>query len=180
MVISLQISRPKTTMDHIRFHEWIGNSWAALFSHPKEFTPVCTTEPVTCQLKPEFDKRHTRIIGLASMASEPCEVVEGYRGDARPRAELSDDWRHRSQGCPSCTGCCPPAWKATCDGRTPADIKRGATSSWSARTRRFKLIIVYPMTTGRNFDEVLRVITSLQLTAQHKVSTPVNGSQVTM
>jgi len=164
-----------TTEGRIRFHEWLGNSWGVLFSHPKDFTPVCTTElGYMARLKPEFDKRNTKIIGLSV---DPVESHGRWAGDIKetqgyapnfpmigdPTLAISKAW-----------GMLPASLEGSCEGRTPADNQTVRNVFVIGPDKKIKLIIVYPMTTGRNFDEVLRVIDSLQLTATHKVSTPVN------
>ena len=169
----------QTTEGPIKFHEWIGGSWAILFSHPKDFTPVCTTElGYMAKLKPEFDKRNTKIIGLSvDPVENHAEVGRRHQGDAGARAELSDDRRSRArdrEALRHAAGRRPPALS---DGRTAADNQTVRNVFVVGPDKKIKLIIVYPMTTGRNFDEVLRVIDSLQLTAKHKVATPVNWKQ---
>jgi alkyl hydroperoxide reductase subunit AhpC len=168
----------QTTEGPIRFHNWLGNSWAVLFSHPKDFTPVCTTElGYMARLKPEFDKRRTRVIGLS------VDPVEHHR-------RWSDDIRETQGHAPNYPmiadtdlevsklyGMLPAAIEGTCDGRTAADNQTVRNIFVIAPDKKIKLVIVYPMTTGRNFDEVLRVIDSLQLTAAHRVATPVNWKQ---
>jgi alkyl hydroperoxide reductase subunit AhpC len=165
----------ETTEGRIRFHEWIGNSWAVLFSHPKDFTPVCTTElGYMARLKTEFDKRNTKVLGLS------VDSVDDHR-------RWSNDIRD-TQGCApnypmiadtdlriaKLYGMLPLDVEGTCDGRTPADNQTVRNVFVVGPDRRIKLIIVYPMTTGRSFDEVLRVLDSLQLTARHRVATPDN------
>ncbi len=164
-----------TTEGPIRFHDWLGGSWAVLFSHPKDFTPVCTTElGYMAKLKPEFDKRNTKIIGLSvdpveshAKWSTDIQETQGYApnypmiGDTD--LSISKAW-----------GMLPASVEGSCEGRTPADNQTVRNVFVIGPDKKIKLVIVYPMTTGRNFDEVLRVIDSLQLTATHKVSTPVN------
>lgn len=164
-----------TTEGRLRFHEWIGDSWAVLFSHPKDFTPVCTTElGYMAKLKPEFDKRNVKIIGLSvdrvddhRRWSEDIRETQGYApnypmiGD--PDLKISKLY-----------GMLPADLEGTCDGRTPADNQTVRNVYVIGPDKRIKAMITYPMTTGRNFDEVLRVIDSLQLTAKHRVATPVN------
>src|SRR5918996_5774331 len=164
-----------TTEGRIRFHEWIGNSWAVLFSHPKDFTPVCTTElGYMAKLKPEFDMRNVKIIGLSvdrvedhKRWSQDIRDTQGYAPNypmmADPDLKISKLW-----------GMLPAELEATCDGRTPADNQTVRNVYVIGPDKKIKLMITYPMTTGRNFDEVLRVIDSLQLTAKHRVATPVN------
>ena len=167
-----------TTEGKINFHQWIGNQWAILFSHPKDFTPVCTTElGYVAKLKPEFDKRNTKVIGLSA---DPVSDHKKWVGDIAETqgtpinypligddqlvvAKLYDMLPAEASGDPT---------------------KRTATDNQTVRNvfvvgpdKKLKLILVYPMTTGRNFDEVLRVIDSLQLTAKHKVATPANWEQ---
>ena len=149
----------ETTEGRIRFHDWIGDKWAVLFSHPKDFTPVCTTElGYMARIKPEFDKRGVKIIGLSvDPVDKPCQMGERHQGDAGLRAELSDDRRHRSQRVQALRHAAR---------RVPGDAgKRTAADNQTVRNvfvigpdKKIKLILVYPMTTGRNFDEVLRVI----------------------
>ncbi len=168
-----------TTDGRIRFHEWLGDSWAVLFSHPKDFTPVCTTElGYMARLKPEFDKRNTKVIGLSV---DPVDNHKRWANDIKEtqglRAELSDDRRHRSQdleGVGHAAG--RPRGQPPTDGLPPT-TQTVRNVFVVGPDKKIKLIIVYPMSTGRNFDEVLRVIDSLQLTATHKVSTPVNWKQ---
>jgi alkyl hydroperoxide reductase subunit AhpC len=164
-----------TTEGRIRFHEWIGDSWAVLFSHPKDFTPVCTTElGYMAKLKPEFDRRNTRIIGLSIDSLEDhvrwANDIEETQG-AAPNYPLIGDVDLRIA---KLYGMLPASTTGTATGRTPADNQTVRTVFVVGPDKKIKLIIAYPMTTGRNFDEVLRVLDSLQLTAKHKVSTPVN------
>jgi len=164
-----------TTEGCIRFHEWIGDSWAVLFSHPKDFTPVCTTElGYMAKLKPEFVRRNTKIIGLSV---DPVEDHTKWANDIRetqgvaPNYPMIGDTDLRVA---KLYGMLPADAMDTCEGRTPADNQTVRTVFVIGPDKRIKLMIAYPMTTGRNFDEVLRVIDSLQLTAKHRVSTPVN------
>ena len=165
----------ETTEGRIRFHDWIGDSWAVLFSHPKDFTPVCTTElGYMAKLKPEFDKRNTKIIGLSvdpvdrhSKWSEDIKETQGYA----PNYPMIGD---TDLTVSKLYGMLPASLSATFEGRTAADNQTVRNVFVIGPDKKVKLIIVYPMTTGRNFDEVLRVIDSLQLTAKHKVATPVN------
>ena len=168
----------ESTEGRIRFHDWIGDSWAVLFSHPKDFTPVCTTElGYMARIKPEFDKRGVKIIGLSV---DPIGGHDGlgdrHRGDAgrRPNYPIIADPDFRSR---RSTGCCRRATSGDPKERTPADNQTVRNVFVIGPDKKVKLILVYPMTTGRNFDEVLRVIDSLQLTAKHKVATPVNWKQ---
>jgi thioredoxin-dependent peroxiredoxin len=167
-----------TTDGRIRFHDWIGDSWAVLFSHPKDFTPVCTTElGYMARLKPEFDKRNTKIIGLS------VDRVEDHR---RWSNDIKETQGHAPNypmiGDPDLKisklyEMLPASIDGTCDGRTPADNQTVRNVFVVGPDKKIKLILTYPMTTGRNFDEVLRVIDSLQLTAKHRVATPVNWKQ---
>jgi alkyl hydroperoxide reductase subunit AhpC len=165
----------ETTSGPIRFHDWIGDSWAVLFSHPKDFTPVCTTElGYMAKLKPEFDKRNTKIIGLSvdpidrhSKWSEDIKETQGYA----PNYPMIGDTDLKVS---KLYGMLPASLSGGAEGRTAADNMTVRNVFVIGPDKKVKLIIVYPMTTGRNFDEVLRVIDSLQLTAKHKVATPVN------
>jgi alkyl hydroperoxide reductase subunit AhpC len=168
----------QTTEGPIRFHEWIGDSWAVLFSHPKDFTPVCTTElGYMAKMKPEFDKRNTKLIGLSvdpvdSHAKWSVDIKE-TQGYAPNYPMIGDTDLSISK----LYGMLPADVSGTSDGRTAADNMTVRNVFVIGPDKKVKLIIVYPMTTGRNFDEVLRVIDSLQLTAKHKVATPVNWKQ---
>jgi len=164
-----------TTEGTIHFHEWMGNSWAVLFSHPKDFTPVCTTElGYMARLKPEFDKRNTKIIGLSvdpvdnhRRWSSDIKETQGYA----PNYPMIGDIDLKIS---KLYGMLPATLEGTCEGRTPTDNQTVRNVFVIGPDKKIKLVIVYPMTTGRNFDEVLRVIDSLQLTAKHRVATPVN------
>jgi alkyl hydroperoxide reductase subunit AhpC len=165
----------QTTEGRIRFHDWIGDSWVVLFSHPKDFTPVCTTElGYMAKIKPEFDRRHVKIIGLSV---DPVENHQKWSTDIKetqgyaPNYPMIGDTDLKVS---KLYGMLPATLEGTSDGRTPADNQTVRNVFVVGPDKKIKLIIVYPMTTGRNFDEVLRVIDSLQLTAKHKVSTPVN------
>ena len=165
----------ETTEGRIRFHEWLGGSWGVLFSHPKDFTPVCTTElGYMARLKPEFDKRHTKVIGLSV---DPVDQHAKWSTDIRetqgvaPNYPMIGDTRLEVS---KLYGMLPAELPGTSEGRTAADNQTVRNVFVVGPDKKIKLIIVYPMTTGRNFDEVLRVLDSLQLTAAHKVSTPVN------
>ena len=164
-----------STEGRIRFHDWIGNSWAVLFSHPKDFTPVCTTElGYMAKIKPEFDKRGVKIIGLSvdpieRHASWSADIAE-TQGHAPNFPMIGDTDFNVSKlygMLPATTGGDPLK-------RTAADNQTVRNVFVIGPDKKVKLILVYPMTTGRNFDEVLRVIDSLQLTACYKVATPVN------
>jgi alkyl hydroperoxide reductase subunit AhpC len=167
-----------TTEGRIRFHDWIGDSWAVLFSHPKDFTPVCTTElGYMAKIKPEFDRRNTKIIGLSVDSSDDHERwakdIEETQGTAPNYPIIGDADLQVSK----LYGMLPADLAGDATGRTPADNQTVRNVFVVGPDKKIKLILVYPMTTGRNFDEVLRVIDSLQLTAQHKVSTPVNWNR---
>jgi thioredoxin-dependent peroxiredoxin len=167
-----------TTKGRIRFHEWIGDSWAILFSHPKDFTPVCTTElGYMARIKPEFDRRNVKVIGLSV---DPLDRHEDWVDDieetqgARPDYPIiSDADFHVSK----LYGMLPGSVDGDPLVRTPADNQTVRNVFVIGPDKKVKLILVYPMTTGRNFDEVLRVIDSLQLTANHKVATPAQWQQ---
>jgi alkyl hydroperoxide reductase subunit AhpC len=179
MAIALNDTAPDfeadTTEGRIRFHDWIGDSWAVLFSHPKDFTPVCTTElGYMAKIKPEFDARGVKIIGLSV---DPMDRHEGWvkdieetQGHAPNFPIISDATFEISKT----YGMLPASTSGDPLQRTPADNQTVRNVFVIGPDKKVKLILVYPMTTGRNFDEVLRVIDSLQLTAKHKVSTPVN------
>jgi alkyl hydroperoxide reductase subunit AhpC len=167
-----------TTEGRVRFHEWIGDSWAVLFSHPKDFTPVCTTElGYMAKLKPEFDRRRVKIIGLSVDSTGDHEVwaqdIEETQG-ARPNYPIIGDDRFEVS---KLYGMLPASAAGDPQQRTPADNQTVRNVFVIGPDKKIKLILVYPMTTGRNFDEVLRVIDSLQLTAKHRVATPVNWKQ---
>jgi alkyl hydroperoxide reductase subunit AhpC len=164
-----------TTEGRIKFHDWIGDSWAVLFSHPKDFTPVCTTElGYMAKIKPEFDARNTKIIGLSVDALDNHEAwakdIEETQGAAPNYPIISDSDFNVSK----LYGMLPADTSGDAAGRTPADNQTVRNVFVIGPDKKVKLILVYPMTTGRNFDEVLRVIDSLQLTAKYKVATPVN------
>ena len=164
-----------TTEGRIKFHDWIGDSWAVLFSHPKDFTPVCTTElGYMAKIKPDFDARNTKIIGLSVDALDNHEAwakdIEETQGTAPNYPIISDSDFNVSK----LYGMLPADTSGDATGRTPADNQTVRNVFVIGPDKKVKLILVYPMTTGRNFDEVLRVIDSLQLTAGHKVATPVN------
>jgi alkyl hydroperoxide reductase subunit AhpC len=165
----------ETTQGKISFHEWLGNSWGVLFSHPKDFTPVCTTElGYMARLKPEFDKRGVKIIGLSvdpvDRHRDWAKDIEDTQGMAPNYPMIGDPTLAVSK----LYDMLPAAAGESCEGRTPADNQTVRTVYVIGPDRKIKLTISYPMTTGRNFDEVLRVIDSLQLTAKHRVATPVN------
>ena len=167
-----------TTEGRIRFYDWIGDSWAVLFSHPKDFTPVCTTElGYMAREKPEFDRRNVKIIGLSVDALKDHERwardIEETQGTAPNYPIIGDADYNVSK----LYGMLPPSTSGDPLERTPADNQTVRNVFVIGPDKKIKLILVYPMTTGRNFDEVLRVIDSLQLTAKHKVATPVNWQQ---
>jgi alkyl hydroperoxide reductase subunit AhpC len=167
-----------TTSGPIKFHDWLGDSWGVLFSHPKDFTPVCTTElGYMAKLKPEFDKRNVKVIGLsvdpvdahAKWSNDIAETqgtAPNYPMIGDPELKVAKVW-----------GMLPAELAPSSQGRTAADNQTVRNVFVVGPDKKIKLILVYPMTTGRNFDEVLRVIDSLQLTAKHKVATPVNWKQ---
>jgi alkyl hydroperoxide reductase subunit AhpC len=165
----------ETTEGRIRFHDWIGDYWVVLFSHPKDFTPVCTTElGYMAKIKPEFDRRGVKIIGLSVDSTGDHErwaadIEETQR--ARPNYPIigDDDFNVAKL-----YGMLPAAISGDAKARTPADNQTVRNVFVIGPDKKIKLILVYPMTTGRNFDELLRVIDSLQLTATHRVATPVN------
>ena len=168
----------ETTEGNIRFHDWIGDSWAVLFSHPKDFTPVCTTElGYMAKIKPEFDRRDTKIIGLSvdpvGSHDKWADDIRETQGDAPNYPIIGDGDFTVSK----LYGMLPARTSGDPSLRTPADNQTVRNVFVIGPDKKIKLILVYPMTTGRNFDEVLRVIDSLQLTARHKVSTPVNWRQ---
>jgi alkyl hydroperoxide reductase subunit AhpC len=168
----------ETTEGKIRFHDWVGDSWAVLFSHPKDFTPVCTTElGYMAKIKPEFDRRGVKIIGLSVDPTGDHERwakdIEETQGTAPNYPIIGDhDFNVSKQ-----YGMLAQETAGDPGSRTPADNQTVRNVFVIGPDKKIKLILVYPMTTGRNFDEVLRVIDSLQLTAHHKVSTPVNWKQ---
>jgi len=168
----------ETTQGKINFHEWIGDGWAILFSHPKNFTPVCTTElGYMAGLKPEFDKRHAKVIGLSvdpvpdhERWSKDIEETQGHAinypliGDPELKVAKAYDMLPEDAG-------------NTSAGRTPADNATVRSVFVIGPDKKIKAMLTYPMSTGRNFDEVLRLLDSVQLTAKHKVATPVNWKQ---
>ena len=165
----------ETTEGRIHFHEWIGDSWAVLFSHPKDFTPVCTTElGYMAKVKPEFERRNVKIIGLSVDSSSDHEAwardIEETQGAAPNYPLIGDPYLTVAK----LYGMLAAESSGEAKSRTPADNQTVRNVFVIGPDKKIKLILVYPMTTGRNFDEVLRVIDSLQLTATHKVATPVN------
>src|SRR5690349_16006848 len=164
-----------TTQGRIRFHDWLGSDWGVLVSHPKDFTTVCTTElGLMARLKPVFDRRLTKVIGLSVDPVARHEAwskeIEETQGHAPNYPMIGDDNLEISK----LYGMLPASTEGTCDGRTAADNQTVRWVYVIGPDKKIKLMIAYPMTTGRNFDEVLRVIDSLQLTAKHRVSTPAN------
>jgi alkyl hydroperoxide reductase subunit AhpC len=165
----------ETTEGPIKFHDWIGDSWAVLFSHPKDFTPICTTElGYMAKIKPEFDRRGVKVIGLSvdpiDSHGKWLDDIEETQG-ARPNYPIISD---ADFNVAKLYGMLPASTSGDPTQRTPADNQTVRNVFVIGPDKKIKLILVYPMTTGRNFDEVLRVIDSLQLTANHKVATPVN------
>jgi alkyl hydroperoxide reductase subunit AhpC len=167
-----------TTQGRIAFHDWIGDSWAVLFSHPKDFTPVCTTElGYMAKIQPEFDRRNVKVIGLSV---DPMDKHEQWVDDieetqgARPTYPIIADADFNVS---TLYEMLPAGTSGDPAQRTPAENQTVRNVFVVGPDKKIKLILVYPMTTGRNFDEVLRVIDSLQLTAKHRVSTPVNWKQ---
>jgi thioredoxin-dependent peroxiredoxin len=164
-----------TTQGKVNFHEWMGDGWAVLFSHPKDFTPICTTElGYMAGLGPEFAKRNCKIIGLS---------VDPVSSHGKWAADIEETSGHKVNypmiGDPELKiaklyGMLPAEAGETCEGRTPMDNATVRTVFVIGPDKKIKLQLAYPMSTGRNFDEILRVIDSMQLTAKHKVSTPVN------
>jgi thioredoxin-dependent peroxiredoxin len=168
----------ETTEGKIRFHDWIGDKWAVLFSHPRDFTPVCTTElGYMAKIKPEFDKRGVKIIGLSV---DPLTNHQGWSNDIKETQGYAPNYPMIADSdfkVSKLYGMLPAAVSGDPTKRTPADNQTVRNVFVVGPDKKIKLILVYPMTTGRNFDEVLRVIDSLQLTAKHKVATPVNWKQ---
>ena len=168
----------ETTQGKIRFHEWLGNSWAVFFSHPKDFTPVCTTElGYMAKIKPEFDRRGVKIIGLSvdpvDRHAKWAEDIKETQGFAPNYPMIGDTDLKISK----LYGMLPASTSGGSDGRTAADNQTVRNVFVIGPDKKIKLILVYPMTTGRNFDEVLRVINSMQLTAKHRVATPANWKE---
>ena len=164
-----------TTDGSLHFHEWLGSSWGVMFSHPKDFTPVCTTElGYMARIKPEFDKRNVKIIGLSI---DPVDKHQGWSKDiaetqgTAPNYPMIGDTDLKVA---KLYGMLPAEAGETCEGRTAADNQTVRNVYVIGPDKKIKLVISYPMSTGRNFDEVLRVIDSMQLTSKHKVATPVN------
>ena len=168
----------ETTEGTVNFHEWIGDSWAILFSHPKDFTPVCTTElGYMAKLKPEFDKRNTKVIGLSIDSVDDHKKwmgdIEETQGAAINYPMIGDTDLKVAK----LYEMIHPNASGNAKGRTAADNATIRSVFIIGPDKKIKLVLTYPMTTGRNFDEVLRVLDSMQLTAKHKVATPVNWKQ---
>ena len=168
----------QTTEGPIHFHQWLGDSWGVLFSHPKDFTPICTTElGYMAKIKPEFDKRGVKIMALSvdplDRHSKWADDIRETQGTAPNYPIISDTDFNVSK----LYGMLPASTSGDPLVRTPADNQTVRNVFVVGPDKKIKLVLVYPMTTGRNFDEVIRVIDSLQLTAKHKVSTPVNWKQ---
>ncbi len=168
----------ETTEGSISFHDWIGDGWAVLFSHPKDFTPVCTTElGYVAKLKPEFDKRNVKVIGLSVDSTDDhgawAKDIEETQGQAPNYPIIGDS----DLAVAKAYGMIHPNVTGGAKGRTAADNATVRTVFVIGPDKKIKLMITYPMATGRNFDEVLRVIDSMQLTANHQVATPVNWKQ---
>ena len=165
----------QTTEGPIRFHQWLGDAWGVIFSHPKDFTPVCTTElGYMARIKPEFDRRKVKVIGLS------IDPVENHAGWAKDIAETQGTAVNfpmigdTDLKVAKLYGMLPAEAGDSCEGRTAADNATVRNVYVIGPDKKIKLVISYPMSTGRNFDEVLRVVDSIQLTARHKVATPVN------
>ena len=170
--------KAQTTEGEIDFHQWIGNSWAVLFSHPKDFTPVCTTELGTmAKLKPQFDKRNAKIIGLSVDSVDDhkrwSKDIAETQGTAPNYPMIADaDYKVAKL-----YDMLPASVSGDPSKRTPADNMTVRTVFIIGPDKKIKLMLYYPMTTGRNFDEILRALDSLQLTAKHKVATPAQWEQ---
>jgi thioredoxin-dependent peroxiredoxin len=162
-----------TTQGRINFHEWLGDSWGVLFSHPKDFTPVCTTElGYMARVKPEFDRRGVKIMALSV---DPVSSHQGWSKDIAETQGTAPNYPivgDTDLAVSKLYGMLPASTNGTSDGRTAADNQTVRCVFVVGPDKKIKLVIIYPMSTGRNFDEVLRVVDSLQLTARHKVSTP--------
>jgi thioredoxin-dependent peroxiredoxin len=167
-----------TTQGRISFHEWLGQSWGILFSHPKDFTPICTTElGYMAKLKPEFDKRGVKVVGLSvdpvdkhRAWAKDIEETQGFAPNYPMIGDTNLEISKLYEMLPATAG-------DSCDGRTAADNQTVRTVYVIGPDKKIMLMIAYPMTTGRNFDEILRVVDSLQLTARYRVATPVNWRQ---
>ena len=168
----------ETTEGPISFHQWLGDSWGVLFSHPKDFTPICTTELGSmAQLKPEFDKRNTKIIGLSV---DPVDNHARWAVDIKDATGFAPNYPmigDTDLAVAKAYNMLPADTEGSCEGRTAATNQTVRTVFIIGPDKKIKLMLVYPMTTGRNFGEILRVLDSLQLTAKHKVATPANWEQ---
>jgi alkyl hydroperoxide reductase subunit AhpC len=167
-----------TTEGRLSFHDWIGDSWAVLFSHPRDFTPVCTTElGYMAKIKPDFDSRNVKVIGLSvdpvDNHAKWAADIEETQGTAPNYPMIADTDFNVSK----LYGMLPADVSGDPTARTPADNQTLRNVFVIGPDKKVKLVLVYPMTTGRNFDEVLRVVDSLQLTAKHRVATPANWKQ---
>jgi len=179
MALALNDTAPdfeaETTQGKIKFHDWIGDSWAVLFSHPKDFTPICTTElGYMAKIKPEFDKRGVKVIGLSV---DPVENHAKWADDIKETQGFAPNYPmigDTDLKVAKLYGMLPADTPGTSEGRTAATNATVRTVFVIGPDKKIKLHLAYPMTTGRNFDEILRVIDSMQLTAKHKVATPVN------
>jgi alkyl hydroperoxide reductase subunit AhpC len=168
----------KTTQGTLHFHEWLGDSWGILFSHPKDFTPVCTTElGYMARLKPEFDRRNVKVIGLSGDSVERHESWAKDIADTQGAAPNYPIIGDADLAVSKLYDMLPAEASGDPSQRTAADNQTVRNVYVVGPDKKIKLVLVYPMTTGRNFDEVLRVIDSMQLTAKHKVATPVNWKQ---
>ena len=168
----------ETTQGVVKFHDWIGNGWAILFSHPKDFTPVCTTElGYMARIKPEFDKRNTKIVGLSVDSVDDhkkwSKDIQETQGTAPNYPMIGDPQLKVAK----LYDMLPAEAGETCEGRTAVNNATVRTVFVVGPDKKIKLMLSYPMSTGRNFDEVLRLLDSCQLTAKHKVATPVNWKQ---
>ena len=168
----------ETTQGRIKFHDWVGDSWTVLFSHPRDFTPICTTElGYMARIKPEFDKRGVKIIGLSV---DPVDNHAKWAADIQETQGFAPNYPmigDADYNVSKLYGMLPAAVSGDPTKRTPADNATVRNVFVIGPDKKVKLILIYPMTTGRNFDEVLRVIDSLQMTAKHRVATPVNWKQ---
>ena len=167
-----------TTEGMLDFYKWAGDSWVVLFSHPKDFTPVCTTElGAVAKLKPEFDKRGVKVIGLSV---DPVENHSKWAADIKETQGVAPNYPmigDTDLAVAKLYGMLPASTSGTSEGRTAADNQTVRTVFVIGPDKKIKLVLIYPMTTGRNFDEILRVVDSLQLTAKHRVATPANWKQ---
>ena len=182
MTLQLNATAPdfeaETTKGRIRFHDWIGDKWALLFSHPKDFTPVCTTELGTlARLKPEFDKRNVKLIGLSV---DPVERHAHWSDDIKETQGVAPNYPmigDTDYNVSKLYNMLPASTEGDVGARTAADNATVRTVFVIGPDKKVKLALAYPMTTGRNFSEILRVIDSLQLTAKHRVATPADWKQ---